>query len=411
MKNAQELAQRPTTKGAASRKDAIPNLGEAERAMLPLLRRSTDPKSLNGRGGPFRKLRILIDGVRNSWDIDKLQKDLTNKETAVRRELADLKKAQQEYMAEMETERAKLEGRNSAFEQRLADREQVIELQKHLLDRQKTELESLSARLEKMKLDAQKTVIQQRIRQNTISGFAAYAREEAIVIAVAEAERQQTLKLMSNFGEEMHELKNQIAVMILCGDGLVGTTTDPYPVKLIDRLRKSIKKANIVTDATLTEVKLVHGIIPLEKKKFNLSELLKEFAVERGAQAKEHGREVVFRTDENVFIDGDARRIEDNIFGNLVDNALKYGKCVTIDVKKNCTKVFVRVTDNGSGMDESVKISFMQRKKATSDRINGNGYGLTTARKIAELHGGSLELESEPGKGSTFIVTLPIASA
>ena len=67
----------------------------------------------------------------------------------------------------------------------------------------------------------------------------------------------------------------------------------------------------------------------------------------------------------------------------------------------------MRVADNGIGIPvEQQELVFAPFKRAHGDRADGNGIGLALCRRIAERHGGSIRVESEPDKGSTFVVTL-----
>ena len=116
------------------------------------------------------------------------------------------------------------------------------------------------------------------------------------------------------------------------------------------------------------------------------------------------------------------------LFQNIVDNALKFhgaespvirihGRLVKEKVEEQATDLhhdkFCRITleDNGIGFDEKyldrVFLPF-KRLHARSSSFEGTGMGLSICRKIAEVHGGTITARSTPGKGSTFIVMLPV---
>ncbi len=115
-------------------------------------------------------------------------------------------------------------------------------------------------------------------------------------------------------------------------------------------------------------------------------------------------------------IDADDGQIRQLIM-NLVSNALKFRKPETppqvsieasLDAADN-TLCHIRVSDNGIGFNEKYAeriFTIFQRLHSRSD-FEGTGIGLATCRKIAERHGGGIIAESEPGKGSTFTITLP----
>jgi len=111
---------------------------------------------------------------------------------------------------------------------------------------------------------------------------------------------------------------------------------------------------------------------------------------------------------------GDKNRII-QVFGNLVDNAIKYmgdekQPKVMIEALETDCRIIIKVTDNGSGMDEeSLKKLFSPFKRFHSD-VKGTGLGLYMTKQIVESHGGQISAES-PGKdlGTSFSVTFPTA--
>ena len=108
---------------------------------------------------------------------------------------------------------------------------------------------------------------------------------------------------------------------------------------------------------------------------------------------------------------GDAERLR-QVFVNLVDNAVKYspaGEPVDVRVAQNDGTVIVAVTDRGPGIAPNDQRVIFEKfgRIATGSSKPGTGLGLFIARSIAEAHGGSLEVSSSPGRGSTFTVRLP----
>jgi signal transduction histidine kinase len=104
------------------------------------------------------------------------------------------------------------------------------------------------------------------------------------------------------------------------------------------------------------------------------------------------------------------------LFVILLDNAIKYSpekSAVTITEKKTDGYIKVRVTDQGIGIDEKdipkVFHRFYRSNSARSKtQASGYGLGLSIAKKIVDNHDGSIKVESEKDKGTTFIVTLPV---
>lgn len=97
---------------------------------------------------------------------------------------------------------------------------------------------------------------------------------------------------------------------------------------------------------------------------------------------------------------------------NLLDNAIKFspaGGKVTVRLRSAPGTVSVTVKDHGPGMDAATQSHIFDQfyQGDTSHKTEGNGLGLAMARKVVELHKGSIKVKSAPGRGSTFTVSLP----
>jgi signal transduction histidine kinase len=113
---------------------------------------------------------------------------------------------------------------------------------------------------------------------------------------------------------------------------------------------------------------------------------------------------------------GDADRLQ-QIVWNLLSNAVKFttiGGAVSVQVGAEGDGAFIRVSDTGQGISAAflpyIFDRFRQADTGTTRSHGGLGLGLAIVRHLAEMHGGSVQAESEPGKGSTFTVHLPRAS-
>jgi len=105
-----------------------------------------------------------------------------------------------------------------------------------------------------------------------------------------------------------------------------------------------------------------------------------------------------------------------SVFTNLIDNAVKYtpeGGHVDIAVRCDGLYVKVSVADDGIGMTaedkERVFDEFFRAKNEYTDHVPGTGLGLTLARRLVEIHEGHIAVDSTPGAGSTFSVSIPVA--
>ena len=154
----------------------------------------------------------------------------------------------------------------------------------------------------------------------------------------------------------------------------------------------------------------------LDLQPVELNELLQEVARQMEVVAEGCSIRIDSSLGDSVFVSGDRENLR-RLFLNLIDNAIKYtpsGGRISLSLQKDLQSASVRITDTGVGLsrDEQERI-FRRFHRATESRSRderGVGLGLSIARSIAEAHGGSIDVESVPGRGSTFTVFLPVQS-
>jgi signal transduction histidine kinase len=175
-------------------------------------------------------------------------------------------------------------------------------------------------------------------------------------------------------------------------------------------LRRQVARLQSLVDRLLDVSRVTAGRLVLEREEFDLGELARE-VIERAADdASRAGSPVTLHVAEPVRGSWDRLRI-DSVLTNLVSNAVKYGAGSPIEVwvGRDGGQVQVGVRDRGIGIapEQQARI-FGKFERAVSIRhYGGFGLGLWITRQIIESHGGSIELTSAPGAGSTFLVKLP----
>ena len=107
------------------------------------------------------------------------------------------------------------------------------------------------------------------------------------------------------------------------------------------------------------------------------------------------------------------RKLIHKIITNLISNAIKYspdGKTIYVDVEHQRDVFHLIVRDQGIGipLEDQAKLFTPFQRARNVDTIQGTGLGLSIAKHAIELHQGSIKFFSQPGEGTTFIVTLPI---
>jgi signal transduction histidine kinase len=161
---------------------------------------------------------------------------------------------------------------------------------------------------------------------------------------------------------------------------------------------------------TLTMSQLERNEIVLNRAPVDLVELLVE-AIHGFGQSER----ITFDSDEpTLFVDCDARRIH-QVLENLIGNALKYSvpaAPVTIHLSRDGESAHVAITDAGIGIPQAdlrrVFERFARADNAKRAGIKGSGFGLYLSRMLVELHGGTIAVTSEEGRGSTFTLSLPL---
>jgi len=150
----------------------------------------------------------------------------------------------------------------------------------------------------------------------------------------------------------------------------------------------------------------------LDLEEVDLRELLGEQAAAFEGQLA--GRELRLELpDAPLYVEADRRRVG-QVVGNLLSNAIKYspeGGEIKITVRREGSDAVIAVSDQGVGIapkdTERIFEKFFRTEEAART-VGGTGLGLAVAREIVTSHGGTLDVESEPGEGSTFSVTMPL---
>lgn len=176
-------------------------------------------------------------------------------------------------------------------------------------------------------------------------------------------------------------------------------------------MRTVDRMVRLVTDL-LDLAKIEAGKMKLNKEKFDMAELLDETLETYAVLIKEKklkiGRE--FPSGENTLV-GDRDWIT-QVVVNVLNNSIKFTPSegrIIVRLISDDLKFRIEIEDNGPGMDaEGIKKIFDKFERITVEKREGTGLGLPIARDIVILHGGKIWAESEEGKGSKFIVELPL---
>ena len=156
------------------------------------------------------------------------------------------------------------------------------------------------------------------------------------------------------------------------------------------------------------------GVLRMDLRPVDLKKLLEEVYEQVKVLADSRAINIGLGSVESVSVRGDYEHLR-RLLLNLVDNAIKYtppGGRLTLSLQSKGGWASLQVSDTGIGLSreeqERVFQRFCRAAEARSQGGKSTGLGLCIAQSIAEAHGGRIEVESTPGKGSTFTVFLPV---
>lgn len=238
------------------------------------------------------------------------------------------------------------------------------------------------------------------------------------------AELRRTQKFRDQFLANMsHEIRTPMNAIVGLTNLLVKTPLNSDQEKYLQVIRKSGENLLVIINDILDLSKIEAGKLELEHVPFPLHRTLQNVReiLALKANEKKIGLELEIGKGVPEYVLGDETRLT-QIIMNLAGNAIKFTEkgMVTLSLHKKgeADKVVAltfAVKDTGIGIpaDKLEKIfeSFGQASSDTTRKFGGTGLGLSISRQLVELHGGHLQVESEPGKGSTFFFTLDYTPA
>lgn len=196
-----------------------------------------------------------------------------------------------------------------------------------------------------------------------------------------------------------HDLRNPLQDIRLA-QHLLGKRC-PHEGKLLDQIDRNIEYADGVVDSLL----IYSQDRPLNHQETNINQLLREclreFALLEYVKVEEKLRELP-----STYVDQNQMR---RVFKNLILNAIQAmerGGTLTLETKLVENSIVVSVQDTGQGISE-IKQGLIWKPFHTS-KPRGMGLGLSIAKRIVELHGGTIDVKSKLGEGSTFTVYMPM---
>lgn len=223
-----------------------------------------------------------------------------------------------------------------------------------------------------------------------------------------------------------HEIRTPLNAVIGFAEILKRDTTlsEKQSQQVVTILRSGEHLLSLINDI-LDLSKIEAGRITLKESGFSLKNLLNDIRIMFSLRAEEKRLLLEIESDQTMpeFVSADEAKIRQIVI-NLVGNAMKFTDNGSIRIKvrseirnsKNdndarTTELIVSVTDTGKGIskvEQDLIFNAFEQSRDPSQKPGGTGLGLTISRRLAEIMGGTLSVESELGQGSTFTLQIPV---
>ena len=312
---------------------------------------------------------------------------------------------------------------------------------KHLSDVHQREKDNMQEAIKKA-MEARKHLLWQMELLAIVAFFAIVimiwfiwrdARKERIYRENLEAANEEIQRIMNQRERLLltitHDIKAPAASISGFIDLMKAYVSNPQGLECLQNIKNSAAHLSHLVASLLDYHQLENGLMKVQPTSFSPAQLVAESVEGMKLRAEEKGLEISFECKmkgmgtsdspmKKEFFRADAFRIR-QILDNLVSNAIKYTDRGSITIQAQVSKILGKLTltlsvkDTGKGMTDEEKQKVFQAftRLKSAQGIEGTGLGLSITQELVSLLGGEIILHSTLGKGSTFIVTIPIEPA
>ncbi len=303
---------------------------------------------------------------------------------------------------------------------------------KHLSDVHQREKDNMQEAIEKA-MEARKHLLWQMELLAIVAFFAIVimiwfiwrdARKERIYRENLEAANEEIQRIMNQRERLLltitHDIKAPAASISGFIDLMKDYVSNPQGLECLQNIKNSAAHLSHLVASLLDYHQLENGLMKVQPTSFSPAQLVAESVEGMKLRAEEKGLEISFECKMKgmEFFRADAFRIR-QILDNLVSNAIKYTDRGSVTIQAQVSEILgkptltLSVKDTGKGMTDEEKQKVFQAftRLKSAQGIEGTGLGLSITQELVSLLGGEIILHSILGKGSTFIVTIPIEPA
>lgn len=233
----------------------------------------------------------------------------------------------------------------------------------------------------------------------------------AVLNAHADQEQREKQFLKNTMADISHQLKTPLAALNIYNGLLQAGTDDAENVRELAELsEQELDRMEQLVQSLLKLTRLDAGTVQLEKTEQDLQGLLEQTARPFACRARQEQKQLAVAAEQGVCLCCDRVWMREAV-GNLIKNALDHtraGDTVTVEGSRFADFVRIRVVDTGTGIHPEDLPHLFKRfyRSRFAQDTPGIGLGLPLAKSIVEVHGGTLEVESELGRGTAFTILL-----
>jgi len=232
--------------------------------------------------------------------------------------------------------------------------------------------------------------------------------------------RQKKLSIIKNdfINNMTHELKTPISTISLACEALSDNeiaNSKETQDRFVNMINEENKRLGVLVENVLQSAVIEKGELKLQMEQFDLHDVIDKAVKNVKIQVEKKGGEIEINKTANFSIVNADKVHITNVIYNLLDNANKYtSSCPKIEIKTESVVggIVVKISDNGIGISkENQKKIFEKLYRVPTGNVHdvkGFGLGLSYVKAIVEKHNGVINVESTLGKGSTFILNIPI---